>query len=94
MKLVCVEKCTFRDRLWTPGETLVPTDGEKVPRFFKKEKKMKDSDKRVVGETTKTLYQIAKEEEEENEKLFGIKKEEPEVEEPKEEEPANADFLN
>ena len=35
MKLVCVEKCFYRNRLWTPGEFISPvSEDEKLPRFF------------------------------------------------------------
>lgn len=42
MKLKCVKKCYYRRRTWTPGEILVPAEGEKYPeKFFKPTRKVK-----------------------------------------------------
>lgn len=49
----CIQKCFFRNRLWTPGEKLKALPDEKIPRFFKAgEVKI---EKPVVPEGPKTL---------------------------------------
>lgn len=41
VKYKCVKKCFYRNRLWVPGETLVPEEGEKLPKHFKVAKTVK-----------------------------------------------------
>jgi len=59
-KIVCVTKCFFQSRLWSPGETLDFPDGREVPKFFKEKAKVKV----VLGkeEEPMALSQLQKEE--------------------------------
>ena len=34
-KYKCIKKCFFRSRVYKPGETLAPVEGEVVPKHFK-----------------------------------------------------------
>lgn len=58
--LYCVKKCFFRDRIWEPGETLVPSPGEKVPPFF--QDSMTPKKIKPVQAEPKTLSEMTKQE--------------------------------
>ena len=59
MKLVCVEKCFYRNRLWTPGEFISPvSEDEKLPRFFVEKGKVTVKEAVKIQETPKTFKGI------------------------------------
>ena len=58
-KYICTEKCYYKKRLWTPGESLESDDSD-VPKFFSKEseasKKIKPKKPVEEPKTMKDLH--------------------------------------
>ena len=60
MKYICIDKCFYNNRLWTPGESLETKD-KKVPKHFKKAaeaNKILKSKEKPVPEEPKTMKDL------------------------------------
>lgn len=69
MKYKCIRKCFYRNRLWSPGETLDSTPGEKVPHHFETARLVKVEVKMEEAEA-KTFSAMQKEQEKKDETFF------------------------
>ena len=59
-KYVCVKTCFFRNRRWTPGETLEPSSGEVVPKWFAEKDKAPQAEALKHAPEPKTLFEAQK----------------------------------